>query len=161
MRSACFLIACLVLVACEESELSFAARTMQQFHAAIKNTADRVRREEKKPSKMTGMEFTSYLTDYATQQLERPVMLSVEENFVRTHKNIRRLTRTIKRLHRVIHKLAKDCGSDAADSQRCVDPAFSGNPSHDSCDEVLKTRLVRVQGPSYSIIGKNAAPQSP
>jgi hypothetical protein len=126
---------------------------LERLVNATRNVADRVRKEEKAPAAMTTTELFVATGDYLTQKMARPPLLSVERNLVMMHRNERRMARTIKRLHALVYEVAKSCGSSAMDSRRCVDPPFAGNPSHDSCDDVLATRLVKVQGNRFSVIG--------
>jgi len=152
----CVLVmACSVMAAVEvrptASEIGWTM--FERLKNAVRNVANAVRREEKMPSAMTPTEFLVATGDYLTQKMERPPLLSVERNLIMMHRNERRMARTLKRLHALVYEIAKSCGSSAMDSRRCVDPPFGGNPSHDSCNDVLSTRLVKVQGNRFSVIG--------
>lgn len=141
-----------VSLAMENSTWDYAELMIQRFQNATKRLGDKIRAEEKLPEQMTTTEWMVALTSYVSQQMKRPPLQSVETNLIIMHKNHRRMTRTIKRLHRILYEIASDCGSSAMESKRCIDPAFAGDPSHDSCEEMLQTKLVRVQGEKFSLI---------
>jgi hypothetical protein len=154
-------VALLLCVCCAEqvprTAWERASLGMSRLRDTFRKSADDIRRGEGLTPSSSVSEKMAFLYDYVSDTLAQPPMLSVEKNLVTIFKNQRRLTRTIRRLHKKLYELSLACNSAVVESAACIDPAFAGDPSHDSCNEVLGTKLVPVQGMRYTVIGNRTS----
>jgi hypothetical protein len=96
---------------------------LNELYKAAKERADKIRNSEGRQSSMSSKDMIAMAIDYAQDKVENPPLRSVERNLMMLNRNIRRLTRELKRRN--------DCRT---------------------CDDILESRLVPVQGKRYTEI---------
>jgi len=96
---------------------------LNELYKAAKERADKIRNNEGRQSSMSSKDMIAMAIDYAQDKVENPPLRSVERNLIMLNRNIRRLTREVKRIN--------DCRT---------------------CDDILESRLIPVQGKRYTEI---------
>ena len=150
------LIVCELLAQCVSAPDAWTRTRMglDRLRETFKKSGDRIREGEGLSPSSSISDKLAFLGSYLNDTLTNPPFKSVELNFQTLFRNQRRLTRTIRRLHRKVYELSLVCNSTSMPSPACIDPVFAGDPSHDSCDAALSTKLVPIQGSVHTLIGK-------